>query len=313
MINFTCNICAVSNTLKEVPWETPTCSNCKSNVRMRALIYMLSRELFGTPRPLPEFPHDKTIKGFGLTDESLYAQSLSEKFEYTNTFYHAHPHLDITEPHPDRFGTYDFILSGDVFEHVAPPVERAFEEAFRLLKPNGALCITVPSSPTADQTVEFYPELYEYKIVELGSNRILINQKRDHAIEIHQNLEFHEGIGATLAMRLFSQRDLALKLRAAGFSEVIYQTESVETCGIILDGDWSLPLVARKRCSMEIPALAAGYKGDPNVEAQFAYLYQEIATLKRQLPILENKLRLAADSRWLSLGRLFGVGPKLRR
>jgi len=56
------------------------------------------------------------------------------------------PYLDITQPHPDQYGTYDFILSSDVFEHVAIPVERAFEEAFRLLKPHGVLCITVPSS-----------------------------------------------------------------------------------------------------------------------------------------------------------------------
>ena len=60
----------------------------------------------------------------------------------------------------EQYGTYDFILSSDVFEHVAPPVERAFEEAFRLLKPNGFLCITVPS--VADDTVEYYPDLHEY-------------------------------------------------------------------------------------------------------------------------------------------------------
>jgi hypothetical protein len=28
-----------------------------------------------------------------------------------------------------------------VFEHIAPPVERAFDEAYKLLKPHGVLCL----------------------------------------------------------------------------------------------------------------------------------------------------------------------------
>ena len=56
MITFTCNLCGTSNTVEAIPWETPTCSSCGSNVRMRAIIYMLALELFGEARPLPEFP-----------------------------------------------------------------------------------------------------------------------------------------------------------------------------------------------------------------------------------------------------------------
>lgn len=336
MIPFTCNICGTANALEEIPWEEPTCSGCGSNVRMRALIYMLSIELFGAARMLPEFPKDKKIRGFGLSDALLYATPLGEKVDYTNTFYDRQPYLDITQPHPEQYGTYDFILSSDVFEHVATPVERAFEEAFRLLKPHGVLCITVPSSAADEDTVEYYPDLHEYSIVELGGEHVLINRKKDKALEIHQNLEFHGGIGATLVMRQFSQRDLAGKLRGSGFSEVVYQTESVPPFGIMLVGNWSLPLVARKlarnpdavpvpmpvlesppapepvRVLEPPPAPEPPQAGNPQLENQISRLHNEKAALERRLATLENRLNLAAESRWLKLGQRLGFGPKLR-
>jgi len=334
MISFTCNICGKGNALEEIPWEESTCSGCGSNVRMRALIYMLSIELFGAARTLPEFPKDKKIRGFGLSDALLYATPLEEKFDYTNTYYDRQPYLDITQPHPEQYGTYDFILSSDVFEHVAIPVERAFEEAFRLLKPHGVLCITVPSSAADEDTVEYYPELHEYSIVELGGEHVLVNRKKDKTLEVHQNLEFHGGIGATLVMRQFSQRDLAGKLRGSGFTQVEYQTESVAPFGIVLVGNWSLPLVARKVAREAgvapaampvwespvavregVPVAAApeaAEVGNPQLENQISRLHNEKAALERRLATVENRLQLAADSRWLKLGQRFGLGPKLR-
>jgi hypothetical protein len=54
-----------------------------------------------------------------------------------------------------------------VFEHIPFPVERAFDECFRLLRPDGFLCITVPSSLEED-TKEHYPNLNVYSTVELA-------------------------------------------------------------------------------------------------------------------------------------------------
>jgi len=327
MFSFTCNICCTANTLDEVPWEPSTCAGCRSNVRMRALIYMLSMELYGRALSLPEFPENKDVKGFGLSDDPLYALPLAKRFDYTDTFYDREPYFDMTESHPDQNGTYDFILSSDVFEHVAPPVERAFDEAFRLLKPSGFLCITVPSTPAEVETAEYYPDLHEFGIAELGGERILVNRKRDRALEIHENPEFHGGIGATLVMRLFSQKDLACKLRSCGFSEVIYQAESVESPGIIMAGSWSLPLVARKeRYTPLSTALVAEEVEEPEPEAvpensrayiqelvdQIAQLREENAVLDHRASTLEQQLRLAANSRWLRFGNRLGFGPRLR-
>jgi SAM-dependent methyltransferase len=283
---------------------------------MRALIHMLALELFGEALPLPEFPQYGHIKGFGMSDALCYAIPLTEKVNYANTFYDREPYLDITEPHPDQYGTYDFILSSDVFEHVAPPIGRAFEEAFRLLKPNGFLCITVPSV-IADETVEHYPELHQYSVVELTGEHVLINRKQDKTLEIHGNLVFHGGIGATLEMRLFAQADLVRKLRAAGFSDVVLQMEPVERFGIVFDGPWSRPLVARKQPFAKLPTVVseAGSRSASKAEldARIARLQKEKAALEERVERAETQLRLAAGSRWLGLGGRLGLGPNLER
>jgi SAM-dependent methyltransferase len=293
---------------------------------MRALIYLLSMGLFGEARALPDFPVDRNVKGFGLSDDGCYAIPLAKKFDYTNTFYDRDPFLDLTAVHPELYGTYDFILSSDVFEHVAPPVERAFEEACLLLKPNGFMCITVPSSAADVPTVEYYPDLYEYAIVQLGGEYVLVNRKKDKAIEIHRNLMFHDGMGATLVMREFSQKDLARQLHAAGFQDVEFQSRKMEAFGISLESAWARPLLVRKQHAASLPAAEtppefvaiANAQAAPELprvdvlEAQALQSHKEKANLERRIATFETQMRMLAESRWIKLGNWFGVGPKLR-
>ena len=98
--NFTCNICGVAcKRLSEPPGrEVPSCSACGSTVRLRSLIALLSREIFGIELALPDFPVLKGVRGIGMSDPPELAQRLAEKFEYTNTFYHQEPRLDIVDP-----------------------------------------------------------------------------------------------------------------------------------------------------------------------------------------------------------------------
>jgi SAM-dependent methyltransferase len=320
MISFTCNICGTANTTEVVPWEPSSCSGCRSNVRMRAIVHLLSAALFGEERALPDFPVDREVKGIGLSDENCYAVPLAKKFDYTNTFFDHDPFLDITETHPELYGTYDFILSSDVFEHIAPPIERAFAEALALLKPNGTLCMTVPSVPGDVNTVEYYPDLHAYSIVEVGGEHVLINRKRDGSIEVHQNLEFHGGPGATLVMRQFSQKDLAPRLRAAGFADVTLLSQNVESEGIFLAGPWGHPLMARKgRYELpaeSIPEQAAEVPAAPDavnaLEDRILQSHKDKENLERRIAALESQLRVTFDSRWLKLGKRLGLGPKLR-
>jgi SAM-dependent methyltransferase len=246
MISFVCNICGQSNTVTVLKHEEPSCGGCGSNVRLRALVYLLALELFGDEFLLPDFPVMPAIRGLGMSDQASYACTLAKKFDYSNTYYDREPRLDITETHPDRYGTYDFILSSDVFEHIAPPVERAFDEACKLLKPHGILCLSVPFS-LEESTAERFPELNQFAVVSLGGSPVLINRKADGSLEIRDDLVFHGGVGATLEMRLFSQNDLGRKLTAAGFREVRFLSEPVPRFGIAYEGGWSLPMLARKQ------------------------------------------------------------------
>jgi SAM-dependent methyltransferase len=317
VISFTCNICGVRNTVETIDWETPNCSGCGSNVRKRAIVYLLTRELFGESFILPDVPRIAAIKGIGLSDDLCYAVPLAGKFDYTNTYYDREPHLDITEPDPKLYGTYDFILSSDVFEHVPGPVERAFEQCFKLLKPEGFLCVTVPSS-LDENTVEHYPDLYNYAIVPLGEEPVLVNRRKDGTLEIHDRLVFHGGHGATLELRLFSRKQLTEKLRNAGFSEVAFQDDAVEKFGIVLQG-WSRPLVARKGAFVPsrdvFRELLQEYQSQATVLSevlrQRAEVSARLSRLQSEKNVLETKLRAAAQSKWVRLGNRLGRGPRL--
>jgi hypothetical protein len=154
---------------------------------------------------------------------------------------------------------------------------------------------------------------------------VLINRKKDRTLEVHDKLVFHGGIGATLEMRLFSQADLVRKLKGAGFSDVVLQMEPVERFGIVFDGPWSRPLVARKQPYPKIsvadlpprieiaPLAERPAEPAPGADSRLAHLYQEKAALEERLEKVETQLRLAAGSRWLKLGRSLGLGPNLEQ
>ena len=244
MVSFICNICGAHNRTEEFATEPASCS-CGSNVRVRALVHLLSMELFGKTLILTEFPKLKAIRGLGMTDKACYAEILADKFDYTNTYYDREPRFDFTEFHPQLSNTYDFILSADVLEHIAPPVGRALEEVCRLLKPRGFLAVTVYCNPS-DQMREHFPELHDYRIVPLGDSAVLINRRRDGKLEVSESLIFHGGSGTTLEMREFGISELRAKLLAAGFREVHFLVENVLEIGILFDHDVSQPLIARK-------------------------------------------------------------------
>ena len=47
MVSFVCNICGQANTVTVLKHEESSCGGCGSNVRLRALVYLLGAELFG--------------------------------------------------------------------------------------------------------------------------------------------------------------------------------------------------------------------------------------------------------------------------
>src|SRR5262249_54089772 len=159
---------------------------CPSTVRLRGLVALISQEILGIQMALPDFPELRGLRGFGMSDPPDLAAQLEKKFDYTNTFYHQAPRLDITSPDESEWGRYDFIVSSEVMEHVPVPVERAFANLYRLLKPNGLLLLTVPYGINM-QPREHFPELHEYALASPGGKTVLVNRRRDGSTEVFEN------------------------------------------------------------------------------------------------------------------------------
>jgi SAM-dependent methyltransferase len=212
---------------------------------MRAIVHVLSLELFGQSLLLSEFPKRRDLRGVGMSDWDGYASGLARKLNYQNTYYHQEPKLDICEMDPKLEGVMDFIISSDVLEHVPPPVSIAFENLHRLLKPGGVLIFSVPYSKEPD-TLEHFPQLNDYELLENGGARVLRNVTESGVEQIFENLVFHGGEGETLEMRVFSESALIREFQHAGFREIIIHKTPDFRHGIYWQYDWAIVMSARK-------------------------------------------------------------------
>lgn len=228
--------------------EEVSCKACGSTVRMRGMMYALSIALFGRAIALPDFPDRKDLVGKGMSDWEGYANPLSQKLNYINTYYHMAPKLDITAIITQDEQSVDFLLSTDVFEHVAPPVSIAFENARKMLKPGGAFIFSVPYS-LEGETQEHFPNLHEFEIETRDGKRTLINRTRDGRIEEYSDLIFHGSSvgGETLEMRVFSETGLLKDMQQSGFKDIQIMREPYFEFGIYWPVPWSVPIIAREK------------------------------------------------------------------
>ena len=247
-VEFQCNICGKENeaAINIVSnREAASCKHCRSSLRMRSLIYALSLELFGEAFTLPNFPKSTKIIGAGMSDWEGYAFPLSQKFGYTNTYYHKKPKLDITQIGGSHENTYDFIISSDVFEHIPHPISVAFVNTCRLLKPGGLFIFTTPYEKHGI-TREYYPNLFDYKFEKRDGKTVMINTTVDGVKQIFTDLVFHGGDGFTLELRMFTEPSLRRELENANFTSTRFHNQHFPRFGIIWPIDWALPITARK-------------------------------------------------------------------
>lgn len=247
---FTCNICGSSciEQASRLSREEISCMACGSTVRMRGIIHALSIGLFGKPIKLPDFELNKSIVGCGMSDWEKYAIPLSKKLSYTNTYYHKDPKLDITNVSNEYFESLDFLISTDVFEHVAPPVSLAFSNAMKMLKPAGVFILSVPYTLEAE-TLEHFPNLHIFDVKNIKDVRTLVNKRKDGVEEHFEDLVFHGSSvgGETLEMRVFSEKGLLQDLTQAGFEDIQIMKDSYFEYGIHWTHPWSVPVIARKK------------------------------------------------------------------
>ena len=246
-VRFRCNLCGAKAraTLAQLSRETPSCRRCGSTVRFRGIARLVVRELMGEDIALPDLKPRRDLAGLGLSDAACYAGPLARAFDYRNTFFHAEPRLDITDVPPSLRGSLDFVVASDVFEHVVPPVSRAFDGAFALLRPGGTFVMTVPFSLEAD-TVEHYPDLHDWRVEQANGAWRVVNRTADGRAQTFDRPVFHGGPGTTLEMRLFSRDAILRHLDDAGFTGVRVADEPCLAFGIHWPEPWSVPIVAKK-------------------------------------------------------------------
>ena len=129
-------------------------------------------------------------------------------------------------------------------EHVPPPVEVAFRNFADLVKPGGLAIVSAPYS-LGSNTVEHFPSLNEYKIINVFGAPRLINKRRDGSLELFDKLVFHGGPGNALEMRVFSKNHLEKLLSSVGFEDIRF-IDYVPESGIIYENECSHVIVARK-------------------------------------------------------------------
>jgi hypothetical protein len=196
---FTCNICGERSIFQRAHYvnpETPSCSHCQSNVRLRWLVHKLSIAFLGRSIPLPGFPSEKSIAGLGLTDPEPLATELAARFNYLNTYLTTEPQFDIRFD-PSPLGDLDFLIASEVFEHVEPPVSNAFHNAAGLLRKTGLLLLTTPWVWEGNPATAI-PELHDWRLEKHGEDWTIFNRRSDDRVERFSNMSFDGSPGASL-------------------------------------------------------------------------------------------------------------------
>lgn len=248
-VHFVCNLCGADNSgaLDTFDREGGGCKKCNSTVRLRSMADVLAQHLWGSSKTLCHQPPNKQLVGVGMSDDGRLANVMEEKFSYTNTFFHCEPFLDIANMDDAYEQSCDFVISSDVFEHVPPPVQRAFDNLYRMLKPGGVAVFSVPFS-LEDDTVEHFPDLHDFEVKKRrNGDWYLENTTKDGRFQVFENLVFHGGPGSTLEMRLFSLAALKRHFLAAGFDDVQVHDAPVLEHGIYWRHPWSITVSATRK------------------------------------------------------------------
>ena len=101
-------------------------------------------------------------------------------------------------------GRYDLVVCSEVFEHV-PAAARAGASPASSSCCGPAACSSSACPTAADgETVEHFPDLHDYEVVDRDGSHVLRNTTRDGRLQEYTDLIFHGGPGETLELRMFA-------------------------------------------------------------------------------------------------------------
>jgi ABC-type polysaccharide/polyol phosphate transport system ATPase subunit len=139
--SFTCNACGIEVPLAEgdeLSRERGRCPVCGSFVRLRAVVHLISRHLFGRSLPVPDWPEHPAAAIVGVCDPPFFASTFANKASYNNA------QIDLAALPAAFHEQADIAISCDALLLVKPVTQRAFDGLFSLLRPGGLLALTLP-------------------------------------------------------------------------------------------------------------------------------------------------------------------------
>ena len=178
--------------------------------------------LYAAARIVTKLKRHRTLIGIiGVSDGQVITQVFSEKFGrgYRNYEFHLEPFLDITKVKEDLSETASIVVCSEVLEHLEPPIDKAFEGLYKLLRPGGYLILSVPHGGSSSQHVEHFPVMKKSRLVD-GPFKILKGVDLEGNKREFADLVFHGGAGSTLEYRIFSETSLRNHLENAGFINI---------------------------------------------------------------------------------------------
>lgn len=218
--------------------EGSTCDSCNSTWRNRATILAISECLGYGSLPLPEWPENWAVRGVGFDDSPVLFTRLPQKTLYTNTHLDKFPTLNLTDV-PDHYSSaLNYIVCGDVLEHIGPgELDLAISGIKKLLVGNGFAVISVPLV-VDDDACELYPGASDIVIV--SSNHVRWRKGSGEWIDDYDP-EFHGGTGQVLAFRRFSQQMLIESFQRNGLNSISHSPKNehvgvplIENAGIFV-------------------------------------------------------------------------------
>lgn len=219
------------------------CPGCGATGRSAAIVHYVCRAIYGNDTPLLKQRKRRSARVIGLSDSQVYAKPFSKYFNYTNTYYHQDPKLDIRDPAPQYRNCADVVINSEVFEHVIGDTQSAFDGALKLLKPGGTMVFSVPF--TNKDSEEHYPGLIDYTPRQRDDGSWAADLVFSDGRQVTDEApKFHGGPGLTLELRLFSHKRIVAELTAAGFTDIDVHSDNLPQFGIQWE-HWSRLVTAR--------------------------------------------------------------------
>lgn len=121
--------------------QAETCDQCGSNLRSIALANAL-RAFMGSRAPLCELVVSEAARQMRILEINEAGNLTPVLKSFGGYTFGAYPEVDM-HALPFADGSFDVVIHSDTLEHIPNPVH-ALSECRRVLKPEGALCFTVP-------------------------------------------------------------------------------------------------------------------------------------------------------------------------